>query len=90
MPASSPKVKTLPAARPASPPPKDLPRKPPPTLCLSGDECLAVAEIGQPQKIVRAKGKAGYCYRCQSRRAEAATHDLEARRAAGGVRTVTR
>lgn len=90
MPASLTKAKVLPAARPAPSPPKDLPKKPPPTLCLSGDECLAVAEIGQPEKIARAKGETGYCYRCQSRRAEEATKDLEARRAAGGVRTATR
>ncbi|MGF1473174.1 MAG: hypothetical protein ACFB50_15730 [Rubrobacteraceae bacterium] len=90
MPAPSPKVKVLPPARPAPPPPKDLPEKVPPSLCLSGDECPAVAEIGQPEKIAGAKGEAGYCYRCQSRRAEAATKDLESRRAAGGVRTATR
>ena len=90
MQASSPRVKILPAARPAPPPPKDPPEKKPYHLCLSGEECPAVEEIGRPEKIVRAKGGKGYCYRCQSRRAEDATRDLESRRAAGGVRTATR
>lgn len=90
MSAPSPKVKLLPAARPAPTPQKHLPQKASPILCLSGDECPAVDEIGHPERIARAKGASGYCYRCQSRRAEEATKDLEARRAAGGVRTATR
>ena len=90
MSAPSPKVKLLPTARPAPPPPKHLPEKPSPSLCLSGDGCPAVDEIGQPERIARSKGKTGYCYRCQSRRAEEATKDLESPRAAGGVRTATR
>ena len=83
------KVTVLPAFRPAPLPPREPAAPPPDNRCMSGDDCPAVAEIGRPEKIVSVKGKEGYCYRCQRRRAEATTKDLESRRAGGAPRTST-
>jgi hypothetical protein len=80
-------VKVLPTVRPAPPPPPRKAEPKPVYRCNSGEECPAVPEIGRPEKIRSAKGERGYCDRCERRRADEATRDLEARRAGGSPRT---
>ncbi len=84
-----PKVKVFPTVRPAPPPPRATPDPKPDVRCSSGDDCPAVAEIGRPEKIRATKGEKGYCDRCLTRRADATTRDLEARRAGGAPRLAT-
>lgn len=83
------KVKVLPVARPTPPSPDKRPEPRPDVSCSSGEDCPAFSEIGRPERIRATKGKKGYCDRCERRRAEAITKDLESRRLGGAPRTDT-
>lgn len=83
------KIKLLPTVRSVPPPPKARPAPKPDVRRSSGKDCPANAEIGRPERIRATKGQKGYCDRCQRRRGDEATRDLEARRAGGAPRTAT-
>lgn len=84
------KVTVLPPCRPPAAPPSEArqPAESPERRCRSGEDCPAVEEIGQPEKLARGN-RDDFCYRCRSRRADETTRDLETRRRGGAPRTST-